>query len=93
MKKIILTFTLLLTISFAFATNEVEKISTFDVEETLSVELTEVDLTMEVDLTEILLPLSKDEELSFVFDTCESRKCVIIDGESYCTEWKEVECE
>jgi|LGOV01.1.fsa_nt_gb hypothetical protein len=47
MKKLILTVALLLTVSFAFATNEVEKVSVFGVEEALSVEFTKVDFTME----------------------------------------------
>ena len=27
-----------------------------------------------------------------LFDTCESRDCIIVDGIEYCSEWKEVPC-
>jgi len=51
MKNLFLSVVLLLTVSFAFAANDVEKVSTFNVEETLeltnSVELTTFDFTAE----------------------------------------------
>ena len=51
MKNLFLTVVLLLTVSFSFANNEVEKISTYDVEETFevtnSVKLLAFDFTTE----------------------------------------------
>ncbi len=47
MKKIVLTVVLLLTVSFAFATNEVEKASILNVEDTLSVEFIKTDFVIE----------------------------------------------
>lgn len=51
MKNLFLSVVLLLTVSFAFANNEVEKVSIFNIEETLeltnSVELTTFDFTAE----------------------------------------------
>ncbi len=49
MKKLFLSFSLLLTVSFTFASNEVEKISRFEIEETInSLELlTDVNLAIE----------------------------------------------
>jgi hypothetical protein len=37
---------------------------------------------------------SEETGISIVdsFDTCETRKCILIGGETYCTEWKEVPC-
>lgn len=51
MKNLFLSVVLLLTVSFAFANNEVEKVSTYDVENTVeltnSVELASADFTAE----------------------------------------------
>jgi len=55
MKNLFLSVVLLLTVSFAFATNDLETVSTFDVENTVeltnSVELAIADFTMENDVT------------------------------------------
>ena len=54
MKNLFLSVVLLLTVSFAFAANDVETVSTFDdvtVELTNSVELANADFTMENDET------------------------------------------
>ncbi len=52
MKNLFLSVVLLLTVTFAFAANDVEKITTVDVEQTVeltnSVELTKVEFTVDV---------------------------------------------
>jgi len=52
MKNLILSALLVLTVSFAFAANDVEKVSTFNVEKTLelvnSTEFADADFSMEI---------------------------------------------
>jgi hypothetical protein len=52
MKNLFLSVVLLLTVSFAFANNDVEKVSTFNVEETIelvnSIEFADADFSMEI---------------------------------------------
>ena len=34
----------------------------------------------------------KESNVKATFDTCEVRTCIVVDGEVYCSEWKEVPC-
>jgi len=71
--NLILSMLLLLTVSFAFATNEVEKVSTYDVEETLELESTN---------------LMDREFVDIIGTTYCFRDCVVIEGVVYCTPWR-----
>ena len=56
MKKLILTFVLLLTVSFAFATNGLEKTSIVEIEKTI--EITHfIEITESISLVEVALDL------------------------------------
>ena len=64
MKNILLTFILLLTVSFAFAGNETEKISVVDVEESL--EINNKVKIANADFTNISLDLASESINSFI---------------------------
>ncbi len=74
MKNLFLSVVLLLTVSFAFAANDVEKVLTFDVEETLemtnsvelinSIKLAEVDFIVEDVIVRCCTASSEDVEVT-----------------------------
>jgi hypothetical protein len=83
MKNLFLSVVLLLTVSFAFANNDVEKVSTFDVEET--VELTNFsESSYEYKIVIV----------DGIIDTCYIRACWDPSETSRrCSDWIEVPCD
>jgi hypothetical protein len=75
MKKIILGIVFICTVSFAFAANKMEKVSTFDIEETLevinSLELVNIDFTS--------ISLNSTFELTNSFDLIRIKSAILSD--------------
>ncbi len=91
MKNLILSVVLLLTVSFAFAANDVETVSTFDdvtVELTNSVELADADFTIEIEVEYASFDASNTAAYP-----CRWRTCTYINGVLQgCTAWTYGEC-
>ncbi len=87
MKNILLTLVLVLTVSFAFAGNEIEKASVVEVEETVFT-TNEVNRTISIELLEVPFLEYNNLTSSTDYISCRYRKCIIFNGEKYCTEWK-----
>jgi hypothetical protein len=83
MKKLFLSVVLLLTVSFAFANNDAETVSTFDVVET-------VELTNSMELSYEYKIVNIDGN---AVDSCYVRVCWGNETSRRCTDWQEVPCE
>jgi hypothetical protein len=88
MKNLFLSVVLLLTVSFAFAANDVEKVSTLNVEEivelsTNSVEIADVDFTLDIEVEYTSFDASNTATYP-----CRWRTCTYINGVLQgCTAW------
>lgn len=80
-------------IGTSFATNEVVKVSTIDVEKTVelnnSVELTDVEFKSENNVNSTYLEVENTENAVF---PCRWRTCYWINGEWACTAWTYGDC-
>ncbi|QMU64176.1 MAG: hypothetical protein GKR88_07680 [Flavobacteriaceae bacterium] len=70
MKKLFLSLVLLLTVSFAFATNDVEKVSTVDI---TTVDITTVELTNFVELENA--DFTKENDVTYTVSSEEDASC------------------
>ncbi len=92
MKKLFLTFALLLTVSFAFATSEVEKTSILDIDETIeiinSIELTEVDFIIDTYTSQ----KNTIKKIEYINNQqrwyCRTCWTYLPTGEKVCTPWR-----
>jgi len=85
MKNLLLTFVLLLTVSFAFAGNEVEETSIVEFEETTYIELVKVDLKTNIDIMSTNVISIEKNYIEDVGWYC--RECVSLGYTTVCGPW------
>ena len=67
-----------MTLTFAFSANDVEKVTT------VNVELTKIEFTVESNLSLELANVQSSENTVF---PCCVRECILVNGVWYCSEW------